>query len=119
MMIIIFWEMIIINTSIVACVFVCRGNVCTEPLPSNDRLLWLHYSVFQASCHNIIYRKVYFMSVGLRTQRCIGFSCWRRIRTIQHLLLCTEPLEPDHRIVIVSACGDRVKRETCHEGEPP
>jgi hypothetical protein len=34
------------------------------------------------------------------------------------LLLCTEPLEPDHRTVIISACGDRVKRETCHDGPP-
>jgi hypothetical protein len=31
----------------------CRGNVISESLPSNKRLLWLHYSGFQASCHNI------------------------------------------------------------------
>jgi hypothetical protein len=29
----------------------CRGNVFTEPLSSNVRLLWLHYSDLQASCH--------------------------------------------------------------------
>jgi hypothetical protein len=31
-----------------------RGNVFTEQLPSKERLLWLHYSGLQASCHNII-----------------------------------------------------------------
>jgi hypothetical protein len=37
------------------CLFIpCRGNLFTESLPSNERLLWLHYSGFQASCHNII-----------------------------------------------------------------
>jgi hypothetical protein len=32
----------------------CRGNVFTKSLPSNECLLWLHYSGFQASCHDII-----------------------------------------------------------------
>jgi hypothetical protein len=32
----------------------CRGNIFTQPLPSNGRLLWLHYSDLQASCHNTI-----------------------------------------------------------------
>jgi hypothetical protein len=32
----------------------CHGNLFTKSLPSNERLLWLHYSGFQASCHNII-----------------------------------------------------------------
>jgi hypothetical protein len=36
------------NTSIVTCVFVAAGNVFTEPLPSNKRILSLHYS----GCHN-------------------------------------------------------------------
>jgi hypothetical protein len=31
----------------------CCGNLFTESLPSNERLLWLCYSGFQASCHNI------------------------------------------------------------------
>jgi hypothetical protein len=31
-----------------------RGNVFTEPLPSNRRLLWLNYFGFQASCHSIV-----------------------------------------------------------------
>jgi hypothetical protein len=31
----------------------CHGNVFTEPLTSNECLLWLHYSGLQASCHNI------------------------------------------------------------------
>jgi hypothetical protein len=30
-----------------------RGSLFTESLPSNERLLWLRYSGFQASCHNI------------------------------------------------------------------
>jgi hypothetical protein len=30
----------------------CRVILFTEPLPSNGRLLWLHYSCLQASCHN-------------------------------------------------------------------
>jgi hypothetical protein len=31
----------------------CRGNLFTEPLPSNKRLFWLHYSGFRASCHKM------------------------------------------------------------------
>jgi hypothetical protein len=30
----------------------CRGKLFTESLPSNENLLWLCYSGFQASCHN-------------------------------------------------------------------
>jgi hypothetical protein len=30
----------------------CRWNVVTEPLASNKHLLCLHYSGFQAPCHN-------------------------------------------------------------------
>jgi hypothetical protein len=37
------------------CLFIrCRGNLFTESLPSNERLLWLRYSGFQASCHNTL-----------------------------------------------------------------
>jgi hypothetical protein len=32
----------------------CRWNMFTEPLLSDESLLWLHYSGFQASCHNIL-----------------------------------------------------------------
>jgi hypothetical protein len=32
----------------------CRGNVITEPLLTNGRLLRLHHSGFRPSCHNII-----------------------------------------------------------------
>jgi hypothetical protein len=32
----------------------CSGNVITEPSLSNRRLLWLHYSCFQALCHSIL-----------------------------------------------------------------
>jgi hypothetical protein len=31
----------------------CHGNLFTKPLPSNGRLLRLHYSGLQASCHYI------------------------------------------------------------------
>jgi hypothetical protein len=36
--------------SIVACVFIAAG-MCTESLSSNERLFWLCYSCFRASCH--------------------------------------------------------------------
>jgi hypothetical protein len=29
----------------------CRGKMFTKSLPINDRLFWLHYSVFQVLCH--------------------------------------------------------------------
>jgi hypothetical protein len=32
----------------------CRGNLFTESLGSNDSLLWLRYSGFQASYHHIL-----------------------------------------------------------------
>jgi hypothetical protein len=38
----------------VVTLFCLRGNMFTEPLPSNKRLLWLYYSGFRTSCH-IIY----------------------------------------------------------------
>jgi hypothetical protein len=31
-----------------------RRNLFIEPLSSNERLLWLRYSCFQASCHIIV-----------------------------------------------------------------
>jgi hypothetical protein len=34
--------------------FVCRRSVFTETLPSSERLLWIRYFGFQASCHNIV-----------------------------------------------------------------
>jgi hypothetical protein len=41
--------------SLYCCVHIrCRGNVFTEPLLSSRCLLWLHYSGFQALCHNIL-----------------------------------------------------------------
>jgi hypothetical protein len=38
----------------VVTLFCLRGNVFTELLPSNGRLLLLHYSGFRVSCHNMI-----------------------------------------------------------------
>jgi hypothetical protein len=34
--------------------FGCRGNVPTEPLPSNGCLFWFHSYAFEPSCHNMI-----------------------------------------------------------------
>jgi hypothetical protein len=39
-----------------------RGNVFAEPLPSNGHL-WLHYSGFRASCHNIIHGNLFPFAV--------------------------------------------------------
>jgi hypothetical protein len=41
------------SSPIVMCVHL-HGNLFIESMPSNESLLWLHYSGFQASCHNII-----------------------------------------------------------------
>jgi hypothetical protein len=41
------------SSSVVTCAFISAGNLFTESLPSNESLLWLRYSGFQASCHNI------------------------------------------------------------------
>jgi hypothetical protein len=40
------------------CLFIrCSENVFTDLLHSNERLLWLCYSGFQASCQNAVFRK--------------------------------------------------------------
>jgi hypothetical protein len=40
------------------CLFIrCTGNLFTESLLSNKHLLWLRYSGFQSSCHNIALEK--------------------------------------------------------------
>jgi hypothetical protein len=39
---------------LIYCLFIlCCGNLLTEPLPSNERLLWFRYYGFQGSCHSI------------------------------------------------------------------
>jgi hypothetical protein len=47
-----------------------RGNVFTEPLPSNERLLWLHYSGLQASCH-VMSITSYDLHMNSRTSKLI------------------------------------------------
>jgi hypothetical protein len=38
------------------CLFILsHGSLFTESLPSNERLVWLRYSGFQASCHNMLH----------------------------------------------------------------
>jgi hypothetical protein len=47
-------ENTVIQQYLNCCLFIrCRGNVFPETLPSNERLLWLHYSGFRGSCHNM------------------------------------------------------------------
>jgi hypothetical protein len=49
-----FRERLVYNDSIVSYIFVAAGNLFTESLPSNERLLRLRYSGFQASYYNIV-----------------------------------------------------------------
>jgi hypothetical protein len=52
----------------------CRGNLFTEPLPSNKRLLWLHYSGLHASCHNLIFSLKYALRMRTRVlPTCSGY----------------------------------------------
>jgi hypothetical protein len=46
-----------------------RGNLFTESLPSNKRLLWLRYSGFQSSCHKVYYA---FRKKGICRLNCSG-----------------------------------------------
>jgi hypothetical protein len=48
-------SVVIVQQYLDCCLFSrCRGNLFTESLPNNERLLWLGYSGFQASYHNIV-----------------------------------------------------------------
>jgi hypothetical protein len=42
------------NSSVVVSHVRCRGNLFTEPLPSDGRLFWLNNSGLHPLCHNII-----------------------------------------------------------------
>jgi hypothetical protein len=44
---------IVIPTIPLFLLILCRGNVFTESMPSNERLFWFLYSGIQASCHNM------------------------------------------------------------------
>jgi hypothetical protein len=47
----------------------CRLNVFTESLPSDERLFYLHYSGFRAQCHNTVSRRhlmLYFQCISSR-----------------------------------------------------
>jgi hypothetical protein len=48
----------------------CHGNVLTEPLASNGLPLWLRYSGFQKSCHNIL-----LITVVARSKAWNVFAC--------------------------------------------
>jgi hypothetical protein len=37
----------------------CRGNVLTEPLPSNGCLLWFCYPGFQQLCHFFTFSSIF------------------------------------------------------------
>jgi hypothetical protein len=50
-----------------------RGNLFIESLPSNERLLWLRYSGFQASCHNILYIFKEIINYMFRSVKCNVF----------------------------------------------
>jgi hypothetical protein len=57
----------------------CSGNLFTESLHSNERLLWISYSGFQASCHSIkiankpfgVRMKLKYLEVTVRNQNYI------------------------------------------------
>jgi hypothetical protein len=51
--IVVFSDLLLRNGFFYCCVRVhFHGNLLTESLPSNECLLWLRYSGFQASCHS-------------------------------------------------------------------
>jgi hypothetical protein len=58
----------------------CSGNVFTEPLPSNERLLWLHYSGLQASCHNMMGTQIATPGISLRTGTFLPEGCLLEVR---------------------------------------
>jgi hypothetical protein len=53
----------------------CRGNVFTEPMLSSGHLLWLNYSGFQHTCHNIILRPSALVTYSLYLICCLSFTC--------------------------------------------
>jgi hypothetical protein len=67
------------NPSIVAYVFFAAGT-CTEPLLGNERLHWLHYSSYQASCHSIFNPELFRFS--LRTVQLISWVLGRSVNTL-------------------------------------
>jgi hypothetical protein len=46
------------SSSIITLGACCCRNLFIEPLPSNNRLFWLHHSNLQPLCHNIFYHFV-------------------------------------------------------------
>jgi hypothetical protein len=54
----------------------CRGDLFTEPLPSNDNLVWLHYFGFQAT---------YYIQMLLDSVFCV-----RSLSCIYYTYMCCE-----------------------------
>jgi hypothetical protein len=52
----------------------CRGNLFTESFPSNEHVLWLRFSGFQASCYNI-FNGLLYVKRCLWTEGAQAF-CW-------------------------------------------
>jgi hypothetical protein len=75
----------------------CRGNVCTESLPSNEHLFWFQYSGFWASCQNILWPSSYSRWVNF------DFSSRRRVRLYLCNLMCTSKQTNTHS----SLCAER------------
>jgi hypothetical protein len=82
----------------------CRGNVFTEPLPSNDNLFWLHYSGFQASVW------IYVMSHFIQKTLCflcnprhIKYSICSKGKAVD--LLFPELLQGQCKVEFVYVCG--------------
>jgi hypothetical protein len=89
----------------------CHGKVLTKPLPSNGLRLWLHYSGFQASYHNVklttgfleVCSHVYIYMNLLQTSNTTIFSrynhrtCFEPFTwTYEYFQCCESELEEDY-----------------------
>jgi hypothetical protein len=64
-------SIVIAQQYLLCCLLIpCCGNLFTESLPSNERLLWFHYSSFQASFHSMF---LFQFSEGLSAELIINY----------------------------------------------